>query len=449
MAATKMTEGNIHRQLLLYSVPLILGNLFQLTYNALDAMIVGRFIGKAALAAVGTAGPVMSILILGISGICVGASVLMSEFFGAGNEEQLKRELSATAVLGLGFSLPVLLIGWLLAPALLQSLQVPAALLGLATRYLRVIFLGLPFTFFYNALAAAMKSVGDSKTPLRFLAFASVLNGCLDYLSIGVFHGGIVWAAITTVIAEGLSALLCLVYVYRHVPLLRLRPREFRPDMSLMRRTLQYGSVTALQQACQPIGKLLIQGAVNGLGVDAIASFNAVNRFDDYACLPTQSISQGMTTFIAQNRGAGKWARIHRGFWTGIRLELCFWVLVCLCCWFLRTPFMRLFVDERNEQVIALGSSYLAWMALFYIFPGFTNAFQGFFRGMGMMSVTLTGTLIQISFRVIFVYLLLPRYGMDGAAFACAVGWTLMLLFEVPYFFVTLRRRVPKSAPVS
>lgn len=440
MASTHMTEGNIPKHLLAYSVPLVLGNLFQLTYNAIDSIIVGRFISTEALAAVGTASPVMNIIILGISGICIGASVLMSEFFGARDYGRLKREMATTAVFGFYFSLIIVLLGMLLTPLLLRALQVPEDILDMTALYLRIIFLGAPFTYFYNALSSALKSVGDAKTPLKFLAFSSILNALMDIVLIGYFRFGIVCSAATTVIAEAASALLCAFYIYRKIPMLHLEPEDFHIDRLLLKRTLQYGSITALQQSCQPVGKLLIQGAVNTMGIDAIASFNAVSRMDDYACLPEQSISNGITTFTAQNRGAGRHTRILQGFRTGLTLEFCYWILICAFTWFFRQPIMRLFVSDGNAAVVTLGSSYLGLMAFFYILPGFTNGFQGFFRGMGNMKMTLLGTLIQISLRVIFVYLLVPRIGLNGVAIACAVGWIVMLLVEIPYSIYMIRR---------
>ncbi len=433
-----MTEGSIPRHLISYAIPLILGNLFQLTYNAVDSIIVGRFIGKQALAAVGTASPVMNIIILGISGICIGASVLMSNFFGAKQDEMVKKEMATTAVFGVYFSFIVVGIGMLITKHLLWALHVPEEILNLASTYLRIIFLGAPFTFFYNAIASALKSVGDSKTPLKFLAFCSVLNGVLDIIFIGIFHFGIICSAATTVIAEALSAILCIIYVYQKIPLLQLKPHEFKVDKRLLKETLQYGSVTALQQSCQPIGKLLIQGAVNPMGVDVIAAFNAVNKIDAYAFTPEQSISHAMTTFVAQNSGADIEERIQRGFWTGMILEFCYWIFICITVLLLRTPLMKLFVAGGDQDIVALGSNYLGIMAFFYLFPGFTNGMQGYFRGKKHMKMTLLGTFIQTSFRVIFVYLLVPKMGLNGVAFACAIGWSMMLMVEIPYYFYTL-----------
>lgn len=440
--AMDMTQGSITRQLISYSVPLILGNLFQLTYNAVDSIIAGRFIGKEALAAEGMASPVMNLVILGISGICMGAGVLMSEFFGAKQLEKLKREMSTAVLFGLYFSLAVTGMGIIFTPALLRLLHVPEELMKMTAVYLRIIFIGAPFTYFYNALSSALKSVGDSKTPLKFLMFSSVLNGVLDLIFIGGLGFGIVCSAVTTVAAEAVSAGLSVWYVYQKIPLLRLERGEFVMDRGLLKTTLQYGSVTALQQSCQPIGKVLIQGAVNTLGVDVIAAYNAVTRIDDFACLPEQSISHGITTFVAQNRGAQKPERMKKGFGRGLLLEFGYWIGICAVVLLIRNTVLKLFVTGESAEAIAvIGGQYLAIMAFFYIFPAFTNGFQGFYRGMGMMKMTLLGTFIQTSLRVIFTWLLTPSMGISGVAFACAAGWSVMLLVEIPYCFHLQRSR--------
>ena len=440
--AMDMTQGSITRQLIRYSVPLILGNLFQLTYNAVDSIIAGRFIGKEALAAEGMASPVMNLVILGISGICMGAGVLMSEFFGAKHLEKLKREMSTAVLFGLYFSLAVTGMGIIFTPALLRLLHVPEELMKMTAVYLRIIFIGAPFTYFYNALSSALISVADSKTPLKFLMFSSVLNGVLDLIFIGGLGFGIVCSAVTTVAAEAVSAGLSVWYVYQKIPLLRLERGEFVMDRGLLKTTLQYGSVTALQQSCQPVGKVLIQGAVNTLGVDVIAAYNAVTRIDDFACLPEQSISHGITTFVAQNRGAQKPERMKKGFGRGLLLEFGYWIGICAVVLLIRNTVLKLFVTGESAEAIAvIGGQYLAIMAFFYIFPAFTNGFQGFYRGMGMMKMTLLGTFIQTSLRVIFTWLLTPSMGISGVAFACAAGWSVMLLVEIPYYFHLQRSR--------
>ena len=385
-----MTKGAPLGHLFFYAVPLLLGNWLQLAYNAVDSIIAGRFIGQGALAAEGIAGPVMNLVILAVSGLCIGAGVLMSEAFGAKNEERLKETLATTLLFGAVLCCAVALLGVAAAPLILHSLAVPDEILHSTGVYLRITFLGAPFTFFYNALAAGLKSVGDSKTPLKFLAFSAVLNAVLDIVLIGGLGFGIVCSAVTTVVAEAASAIMAAWYMMRHVPQLCPAHSQWRIRPALLGRILQYGAVTALQQAVQPVCKVLIQGQVNALGVQAIAAFNAVTRVDDFAFTPQQSIATAITTYIAQNRGANQKERIRPGFRVGIRLELCYWLLVGSLTWLLRAPVVSLFVaGEGAAEIVTLGSQYLGYMALFYALPALTNGFQGFYRGMGKMTTTL------------------------------------------------------------
>ena len=436
-----MTKGAPLGHLFFYAVPLLLGNWLQLAYNAVDSIIAGRFIGQDALAAEGVAGPVMNLVILAITGLCIGAGVLMSEAFGAERTDALRQTLATTLLFGAGLCCAVAALGIGLTPWILRALAVPESIFAITGTYLRITFLGAPFTFFYNALAAGLKSVGDSKTPLKFLAFSAVLNAALDLILIGGLGFGIVCSAVTTVVAEAASALLAAFYLVRRVPQLRPARGDWHIRLPLLGRILQYGAVTALQQAVQPICKVLIQGQVNALGVQAIAAFNAVTRVDDFAFTPEQSIASAITTYIAQNRGACQPERIRRGFGAGLRLELGYWVLVGVLVAWLRTPLVALFVSgEGAAQVVALGSRYLGYMALFYALPALTNGFQGFYRGMGKMTTTLIGTCIQAGLRAAGAAVLAPRVGLTGIAWACAFGWCLMLLVEVPYYFYTCRK---------
>ena len=423
-----MTQGRILGHLLSVAIPLILGNFFQLTYNAVDSIIVGKFAGEGALAAVSAANPVMTIVILGVSGISIGASVLMSRLFGAGEEEALRREVATTLLFGLGASLIVFALGMLFSGALLKISRVPQEILPQAAMYLRIIFVGFLFTFQYNLLAAALRSVGDAKTPVRYLASSSVLNAALDAAFVWGFGWGAAGAGAATVIASAMSAVCCFAHIQRKIPLLRLERGDLVIDRALLRETLALGSVTALQQACQPVGKVFIQSVINAQGVGMIAAFNAVTRVDDFACIPAQSISSAMTTCIAQNRGAGKKARVKETLKTGMRLEIAYGVAILMATLLLKEPVMRLFAAQGSTKMIEMGVEYLSLMAFFYVLPGLTNGIQGYFRGMGEMKTTLINTAIQISVRAAFVYVFVPRIGLRGAAIGCAVGWCCMLI---------------------
>lgn len=436
-----MTSGAPRSHLWRYALPLLLGNWMQLGYNAVDSIIAGRFIGKNALAAEGIAGPVMNLVILAITGLCIGAGVLMSESFGARDQQKLGKILANTLLFGGFLCCIVAALGALLAPRILRLLAVPEEIYAITIAYLRVTFLGAPFTFFYNALAVGLKSVGDAKTPLKFLAFSSVLNMVLDLIFLGLLGFGVVCSAATTVFAEAVSAGLAFGYMVKKVPQLVPQKEQWKPDVQLLKQILHYGGPTALQQAVQPIGKVLIQGQVNALGVEVIAAFNAVTRVDDFACIPEQSISAAISTYIAQNRGARKKDRIRTGFRAGIRLEFCYWIFIGIAVILLRRPIVAMFVTGQGaERVIALGSEYLGYMALFYLLPAMTNGVQGFFRGMGKMYTTMLGTFIQTSIRTVCVCLLAGRLGITAVAFSCAVGWICMLLFEVPYYFLICKR---------
>lgn len=425
----KMTQGSIARHLIAYALPLILGNLFQLTYNAVDSIVIGKFAGENALAAVSAANPVMTIVILGVSGVSIGASVLMSRFYGAGDEDALRREVATTIVFGAIASLVVFAVGWPLSGPVLRLMNVPDEILEMAARYLQVIFVGFLFTFQYNILAAALRSVGDSRTPVVYLALASVMNAGLDVLLVAGLRWGVVGAGVATVAAEGISALLCARHIYRKIPLLHLGLRELKIDRRLLGETVSSGAITALQQACQPIGKALIQSVMNAQGVSVIAAFNAVSRVDDFACIPEQSISSSMMTCIAQNRGAGEHARVGETLRRGMMIEAAYGVLICAAVLLVKEPVMRLFAAQDSMQMVSMGVDYLTLMAFFYILPGITNGIQGYFRGMGEMKTTLVATFIQISIRALVVAVLVPRVGLKGAAWACAIGWSAMLCY--------------------
>lgn len=441
-----MTKGSPFEHLWKYAIPLLLGNWFQMGYNAIDSMIVGRFIGKEELAAVGIAAPVMNLIILAITGLCLGAGVLMSGFFGKKDWESLRRQFSTMMIAGTSLSVIVAVLGILFVNPILRLLAVPSEIIDITALYLRITFIGVPFTFFYNALAASLKSVGDAKTPLKFLMFSSVLNGVLDLIFIGLFRFGIVCSATTTVLAEVVSAILAGQYLVRKIPQMCPKKGQWRIDKMLLKKTVQYGGVTALQQAVQPIGKLLIQGQVNLLGVDVIAAFNAVTRVDDFVLLPEQSIGHSITTYVAQNRGAGKNERIKRGFLTGIAMGVVYWCVLGCVTLLTKEGIISLFVTGKSAKtVIAIGSEYLTMMALFYLWPALTNGVQGFFRGMGRLKLTLLGTFIQTSLRVVVTILLAPTFGIRGIAFGCMVGWSVMLLVEIPICIKTLLRERTKD----
>lgn len=428
--ATNMTEGSIPRHLLRYSIPAILGDLFQVTYNTVDSVIVGKYAGAGALAAVGVASPLMNVAMFFIIGVGIGASVLMSEFYGARDLRSLRREFATTLAMGAAFSAAVALALYLLATPLLRLCRTPAEILPDTARYLRIVALGMIVTSLYNILAAASRAVGDTLTPLFCLVAGSVLNVLLDLRFVAGRGWGVAGAAFATVIAQGASALLCALLLWRSERLLFSDRRDMRVDRGLLKRTFRFSYASALQQAGIYVGKLLVQSAVNPLGVHAIAAFNAVNRIDDYALIPERDIAGGETVLVSQNHGARQSARMREGLKWAMVIEVAYGLIVSVAVFALARPLMALFVAPEETEVVRLGARYLRLMGFFYFMPGITNGLQGWMRATGRMRLTMFVTYGQMLTRAVFTWLLIGWLKLDAVPLACAAGWIVMLAWE-------------------
>ena len=376
-----LTTGKIMPILVNFTVPLVLGNLFQLTYNAVDSIIVGHFVGKEALAAVGICNPVSTLMILFLNGLCMGASILMGIQYGAKDYETLHRQISTTLLSGAFFSFFLTLVCVIFAVPILLLLQVDPSIMSMTVQYLRIIFLGLMFTFLYNFFSSTLRALGDSASPLYFLIISAILNIFGDLFFVIVLKAGSNGCAISTVLSEALCCLFCIIYIQKKVPILRLGKKWLVFDARLLKKTIAYGWASAMQQATVQMGKIAIQALVNTMGVSVAAAFAVVNRIDDFAITPEQNIAHAMTALMAQNKGAGKNDRMREGFRCGMILELVYGAAVMLICLGFARPLMSLFV--KDEEVIGHGVVYLHLIAVIDILPAVTNALQGFFRGIG------------------------------------------------------------------
>ncbi len=430
-ASHRMTEGSIPGHLIRYSIPAILGDLFQVTYNTVDSVIVGKYAGAAALAAVGIASPLMSVAMFLIIGMSIGASVLLSEFYGAGDMRSLRRQFSTTLAMGFVTSAAIALAMFALTVPLLRLCRTPEEILADTAGYLRIVALGMIVTSLYNMLAAASKAIGDTLTPLICMVAGSLLNVGLDYWFVAGMGRGVNGAAFATVISQGAAALLCAALLYRNEKLLFVGDGGFCVDRSLLKRTLRFSLPTALQQAGVYVGKLLVQSAVNPLGVNAIAAFNAVNRIDDYALIPERDIANGETALVAQNHGAKRADRMREGLRATALLEVGYGVVVSLCVFAFAEKLMGLFVAPEETEVIRLGTRYLRLMGFFYFMPGITNGLQGYMRAIGRMNLTMIVTYSQMFTRALFTFLLIGSMGLDAVPLACAAGWVMMTVWEV------------------
>lgn len=436
-----LTTGKIMPILVNFTVPLVLGNLFQLTYNAVDSIIVGHFVGKEALAAVGICNPVSTLMILFLNGLCMGASILMGIQYGAKDYETLHRQISTTLLSGAVFSFFLTLVCVIFAVPILLLLQVDPSIMDMTVQYLRIIFLGLMFTFLYNFFSSTLRALGDSASPLYFLIISAILNIFGDLFFVIVLKAGSNGCAISTVLSEALCCLFCIIYIQKKVPILRLGKKWLVFDARLLKKTIAYGWASAMQQATVQMGKIAIQALVNTMGVSVAAAFAVVNRIDDFAITPEQNIAHAMTALMAQNKGAGKNDRMREGFRCGMILELVYGAAVMLICLGFARPLMSLFV--KDEEVIGHGVVYLHLIAVMYILPAITNSLQGFFRGIGDLKVTLMSSFTNMTVRVIAAapMVLLWNFGIEALPYSYLAGWIAMLLVETPLMLRIYRKK--------
>lgn len=429
--ARDMTKGNITGHLIAYAVPLVFGNLFQQLYHTVDSVVVGQFYGKEALAAVGAAGPIMNILTFLIVGLSLGASILMASYFGAKDYQHLKDEF-ATSVLS-GLLLTIVLSGISLAGSRLfiRLTQTPEEISAQASLYLQIISLGLIFTFFYNIFSAALRAIGDSRAPLYVLILTTIVNVFLDVFLVGICRLGVPGAAIATIISQAVSALALFVYIWSKVPLLRLGIRDLKLKTSMLKKTIDFSSISAVQQTILYVGRLLVQSGVNALGVDAVAAFNAVSIIDSYVLAPATA-SRHLSRHSPHRTSARKsMTGFRKGFGKMLVIAEIYIILTAVVVLFCRHPLLGIFLKPNETEALRQGMSYLVPMASFYFISGITNTFQGYYRGIGHLMITLFATLVQIPIRVVISYALFGRLGIQAVAIGTTIGWACMVVFEL------------------
>lgn len=425
-----MTNGSIPKHMVSYAVPLIFANLLQQLYQTVDSIIVGQYKGKEALASIGAAGPIMNILIFLIVGLSLGASILMAEYFGAKDYIALKKEMATSLVSGLCLTIVLSALSFGGGGIFIRLTRTPAQIAPMAAEYLKVISLGLIFTFFYNILSAGLRAIGDSKAPLYVLLFTTVLHVIMAVRFVGYMDLGVKGAAYATVISQGLSSLLLFIYINFRVPLLKMRFSELRISREYLRKTIDFSSISAVQQTMLYVGRLLVQSGINTLGVDAVAAFNAVSIIDSYVLAPGDSLATALTTFSAQNKGGGRYERIPKGLKNMIVIAEIYTVAAAVLIYGGSRNLLLIFLKPEDSVAIQYGLLYILPMACFYFLTGITNTLQGYFRGIGNLKITLIATIIQIPIRVILTYALLERFGIQAVVIGTVAGWICMILYE-------------------
>lgn len=435
--ALDLTEGNITRRLLLFSLPLMVGNLLQQLYNVADTLIVGRFLGADALAAVGSAYTLMVFLTSILLGLCMGSSAFFSMQFGKRDMERLKNGLFLAFLLIGMIAVVMNVLVFMGLDWIVQVLHAPDTVAPLMRQYLFYIFFGIMATFLYNFFANLLRAVGNSLVPLLFLAASAVLNIVLDLLFVLVCHWGVAGAAVATVMAQFASGIGIATYCLLRFPELRVQRRHMRWDRRIIREIAGLSVLTCVQQSVMNFGILMVQGLVNSFGKTVMAAFAAAVKIDSFAYMPVQDFGNAFSTFIAQNYGARDEERIRRGIKSAVGAALVFCVVISTAVCVLARPLMGLFIQPGETDIIAVGIGYLRIEASCYFGIGLLFLLYGFYRAVKRPGMSVVLTVISLGTRVALAYWLsaMPAVGVTGIWIAVPIGWALADLVGVGYYW--------------
>lgn len=431
-----LTEGGIMRTMVRFALPMILGNLLQQFYNVADTLIVGRFLGPDALAAVGSAYTLMIFLTSIFLGLCMGSGAVFSIRYGERDMGRLKESIFVSFVMIAGLTVVLNVLVFLWIDPIMGLLSVPERVYPLMREYLWFIFMGIGATFLYNYFSCLLRAVGNSVVPLVFLGVSALLNIGLDLLFVLVFLWGVKGAAVATVIAQFVSGIGIAVYTVKKCPQFFPGKEERRMDRLVLKEITQFSVLTCLQQSVMNFGILMVQGLVNSFGPVVMAAFAAAVKIDSFAYMPVQDFGNAFSTFIAQNYGAKKMDRIRKGIKAAAAAAVCFCLAVsALVCVFAR-PLMTLFVRPEETEILAVGVSYLRIEGAFYWGIGLLFLFYGFYRAVQKPEMSVVLTVISLGTRVALAYFLasIPAVGVTGIWVSVPIGWILADMAGVIYY---------------
>lgn len=436
-----LTKGPVLRTMLLFAVPMIIGNLLQQCYNIADTMIVGKYLGKNALAAVGSSFTLMTFLTSILLGLCMGSGAVFSIRFGQKDEEKLKESIFASFLLIGAMTLLLNAAAFLCLPGIRVFLRVPEEVWGIMREYLAVIFCGIAATFLYNYFASFLRAVGNSLVPLIFLALSALLNIALDFLFVLGLERGAAGAAEATVISQYLSGLGITAYALVRCPQIRGGLKRWRISRSCIREIAGFSVLTCIQQSVMNLGILMVQGLVNSFGAVVMAAFAAAVKIDAFAYMPVQDFGNAFSTFIAQNYGAKKEDRIRAGLKGAVLTASVFSIAVSGIVWIFADRLMGLFVDGKDAQVgeiIREGVRYLHIEGAFYCGIGCLFLLYGLYRALGKPGMSVVLTVISLGTRVALAYILsaIPAVGVAGIWWSVPIGWFLADAVGISYYLL-------------
>lgn len=425
-----LTEGKPLKLLFFFSLPMLMGNLFQQLYNMVDSMVVGNFVGADALASVGASFPVVFLAVALASGLSMGCNVVISQLFGAGRIREMKTTISTALISQFALSIVITIVGELIAPLVLRLLKTPENILGDSLIYLQIYFGGLVFLFIYNTLNGIFNALGDSKAPLYFLMLSTLTNIVLDLTFVIKFHMGVAGVAWATLIAQGICAVLSLITLMHRIKHLADEPGHEqegkRPifHFTAVERIAKIGVPSMIQQSIVSVSMLLMQSLVNSFGPSYIAGYTAATKIDSLAMLPNMNFSNAMSSYTAQNIGAGKESRVKEGYKANIFMVVVFSLALTLCIFLFGSTLMNLFMDSAsNVEVLNYGIAYMRVVSSFYILMGIMFTSNGLLRGAGDMKFFMASSLFNLLCRIAVAYVLAPHIGSIAIAWSIPIGW--------------------------
>ena len=423
--SSSLTEGSIWKSMLLFALPILLGNLFQQFYNTFDSWVVGRFLGDTALAAVSSSSHLIFLMVGFFNGLSMGAGVLIAQFYGARNQDALKKAIHTAVAFGLAAGLFLTVFGVAFTPAILRWMDTPEDVLPQSISYFRWYFSGALFVVMYNIFVGILHAVGDSRHPLYYLIFSTGINIFLDLLFVGAFHWGVGSAAIATTISQGVSALLCFLHLLRSKEVYRLVPASIRFHGSSLSSIIRFGLPSGIQNSMISIANVVVQSCINGFGSAAMAGCGTYSKLEGFAFLPVVCFSQALSTFVGQNIGAKQYGRVKAGIRFGIICCLILAELIGIGAYLLAPQLIQIFND--SPEVVDYGTRHMRTICLFYFLMSFSHCMAGVFRGAGRASIPMCTMLVcWCVIRISYITLALPLWPrLETVSWAYPITWVL------------------------
>ena len=443
----ELTKGPVMQTMLRFAVPMILGDLLQQCYNIADTLIVGRYLGESALAAVGSAFSLMTFLTSIILGLAMGSGTVFSIRFGQKDEKGLKEGILASFALLASVTVILNILVFAGLDLIIWFLRTPEELVQMMRDYLSVIFAGLVGIFLYNFFASLLRSLGNSVVPLAFLAVSACLNIVLDLWFVTGLHRGVAGAAEATVIAQYVSGIGIAIYTFVKFPQLLRIEQGVRLRKNRVKEITSFSALTCMQQSIMNLGILAVQGLVNSFGTTIMAAFAAAVKIDAFAYLPVQDFGNAFSIFTAQNYGAKKPERIKKGIRTAVLVSVSFSLLISLCVCLFAAPLMSLFIDASEAAVIAEGARYLRIEGAFYFMIGILFLLYGLYRALGRPGMSVVLTVVSLGTRVALAYALsaVPAFGVMGIWWSVPIGWFLADALGIGYYVLRRKRLILRA----